>query len=71
MVPGRPQTDIGAQIERRSRAMIGICLPGGYGATTDDPFEKNFAASQASVVRTLITEIKKRATILKVSGHND
>jgi N-acetylmuramoyl-L-alanine amidase len=68
---GRAETDIGAHVEEHNRGTIGICLLGGYGASADDPFEKNFTPQQAAALRRLIGEIKARSAIRKVSGHND
>ena len=50
---------------------LGICLLGGYGASADDLFAKNFTAAQAAAAKRLIAEIKGRTAIQKVSGHND
>ena len=69
--PGRRETEIGAHVESHNRGTIGICLIGGYGASADDPFEKNFTAAQAAAAKQLIAEIKGRTAIQKVSGHND
>ena len=71
MAPGRRETDIGAHVEGHNRGTIGICLLGGYGASADDPFVKNFTAAQAAAAKRLIAEIKGRTAIRKVSGHND
>ena len=71
VAPGRSETEIGAHVEGHNRGTIGICLLGGYGAAADDPFESNFTTAQAAVARRLIEEIKGRAAIRKVSGHND
>ena len=71
VAPGRPETEIGAHVEGHNRGTIGVCLLGGYGASADDPFEKSFTAAQATTAKRLIEEIKGRATIRKVSGHND
>lgn len=71
VAPGRPETEIGAHVEGHNRGTIGICLLGGYGAEADDEFEKNFTPAQAAAARRLIHEIKGRAAIQKVSGHND
>ena len=54
-----------------NRGTIGICLLGGYGASADDPFERNFTGAQTLVVKRLIAEFKGRTAIRKVSGHND
>jgi hypothetical protein len=59
---------IGAHVEGHNRGTIGICLLGGYGASADDPFEKNFTGAQALVVKRLIAEFKGRTAIRKVLG---
>ena len=69
--PGRRETEIGAHVEGHNRGTLGICLLGGYGASTEDPFAKNFTAAQAAAAKRLIGEIKWRTAIRKVSGHND
>jgi hypothetical protein len=71
VAPGRRETVIGAHFEGHNRGTIGICLLGGYGASADDPFEKNFTSTQEATVKRRIGEIKGRTTIRKVSGHND
>ncbi len=71
VAPGRKEIEIGAHVEGHNRGTIGICLLGGYGAKADDPFEKNFTPAQAAASSRLISEIRGRATIRKVSGHND
>ena len=71
VAPGRRETEIGAHVERHNRGTIGICLLGGYGASADNLFAKNFTAAQTATVKQLIAEIKGRTAIRKVSGHND
>ena len=71
IAPGRRETEIGAHVEGHNRGTIGICLLGGYGASADDPFEKNFIAAQASAVKRLIADIKGWTVIGRGSGHND
>jgi N-acetylmuramoyl-L-alanine amidase len=71
VAPGRPESEIGAHVEGHNRGTVGICLLGGYGASADDPFEKNFTRAQMAAVKQLISEIRGRAAIRKVSGHND
>jgi hypothetical protein len=46
-------------------------LVGGYGASADDLFARNFTDAQSVSVKRLIGEIKGRTAIQKVSGHND
>ena len=71
VAPGRAETEIGAHVEGHNAGTVGICLVGGYGARADDPFGRNFTAAQKAAVLRLIGEIKERAPIRKVSGHND
>ncbi len=71
VAPGRRETEIGAHVEGHNRGTIGICLLGGYGATADDRFERNFTVAQAAATLLLIGEIDSRTAIRKVSGHND
>lgn len=71
VAPGRQETEIGAHVEGHNRGTIGICLLGGYGAKADDRFDRNFTLAQAAAVKQLIEEIKGRAAIRKISGHND
>ena len=68
---GRRETEIGAHVESHNRGTLGICLLGGFGASADDLFEKNFTQAQATAVNRLIGEIKGRTMIRIVSGHND
>ena len=68
---GRRETEIGAHVESHNRGTLGICLLGGYGASANDPFAKNFTTAQAAAAKRLIAQIKGRTVIQKVSGHND
>ena len=70
VAPGRRETEIGAHVEGHNRGTTGICLLGGYGASVDDPFEKNFTAGQALATKRLIAVIRGQTAIRKVSGHN-
>ncbi len=71
VAPGRRETEIGAHFEGHNRGTLGICLLGGFGASADDPFAKNFTQAQANATKRLIAEIKRRTAIQLVSGHND
>ncbi len=71
VAPGRRETEIGAHVENHNRGTLGICLLGGFGASADDLFEKNFTGAQAAAVKRLISEIKWRTEIERISGHND
>ena len=54
VAPGRRETEIGAHVEGHNRGTIGICMLGGYGASADDPFEKNFTGAQTATVNRAI-----------------
>jgi hypothetical protein len=71
VAPGRSESEIGAHVEGHNRGTIGICLLGGYGASADDLFEKNFTGAQATAAKRLIGGIKRRTAIGRVSGHQD
>ena len=71
VAPGRRETETGAHVEGHNRGTLGICLLGGFGASADDPFAKNFTLAQANATKRLIAEIKRRTAIQLVSGHND
>ena len=71
VAPGRRETEIGAHVEGHNRGTIGICLLGGYGAKADDLFGRNFTEAQRRALRGLIGAIRARASINRVSGHND
>ena len=71
VAPGRCETETGAHVEGHNRGTLGICLLGGFGASADDPFAKNFTLAQANATKRLIAEIKRRTAIQLVSGHND
>lgn len=63
MAPGRKETEIGAHVGGHNRGTLGVCLVGGYGASAEDTFERNFAASQAAAVKRLIGKVKGSAAI--------
>lgn len=71
VAPGRPESDIGAHVEGHNTGSIGICLIGGHGSSENDPFLKNFTPEQEMKLRELIEQIKTRANIKRVRGHNE
>lgn len=71
VAPGRPETEIGAHVAGHNTGSIGICLIGGAGSSATDPFDKNFTPEQDAALRRLIDEIKSRADIKAVRGHNE
>jgi hypothetical protein len=68
---GRAETEIGAGIEGHNRGVIHICLIGGHGSASTDPFSHNFTPEQDKSLRELIAQIRARSTITRVSGHNE
>lgn len=71
VAPGRPESDIGAHVEGHNTGSIGICLIGGHGSSENDPFTKHFTPEQDMKLRELIEQIKTRANIKRVRGHNE
>jgi len=71
VMPGRAETVIGAHVAGRNRGTIGICMLGGHGSGSNDAFEAHFTSEQNQAVRALITEIRSRTQIYKISGHNE
>jgi len=68
---GRPETRVGAHVQGYNTGSIGICLIGGHGANENDAFLDNFTPEQDAALRKLIDEIKGRADIKQVRGHNE
>lgn len=68
---GRPETVEGAHAKGHNKGSIGICLIGGHGSSENDPFEKNFTIKQMTKLLQLIDEIKSRADIAQIRGHNE
>ena len=68
---GRPENVIGAHVEGHNTGSIGICLIGGFGSNESDPFAKNFTPEQDAALRELIDDIKLRADIKRIRGHNE
>ena len=71
ILPGRPETQIGAHVVERNQGSIGICLIGGHGSTETDRFSQHFTAAQDTAARQLIQAIGMRTRIEVVSGHNE
>lgn len=68
---GRPETSVGAHVQGHNNGSIGICLIGGHGSSENDDFAKNYTPEQEAALRKLIDEIKTRADIKRVRGHNE
>jgi peptidoglycan hydrolase-like protein with peptidoglycan-binding domain len=71
VLPGRAETVIGAGVEGRNRGVLHVCLLGGHGSSSTDPFSRNFTAQQDAALRRLIAEIRKKTPISRISGHNE
>ena len=68
--PGRPENQIGAHVAGHNTGTLGVCLIGGHGSSERDQFSEHFTPAQNKALRTLIDLIETRATIKRVSGHN-
>lgn len=68
---GRDESMPGAHVANHNTGSIGICLLGGHGSNENDHFRDHYTAEQESSLRKLIGEIKTRAEITQVRGHNE
>lgn len=71
MLPGRPETEVGAHVQGHNSGTIGICLIGGFGSATTDRFSDHFTARQGITLEQQIQAISMRTPITRVSGHNE
>lgn len=71
VMPGRPETVVGAHVQGRNSGTIGICLIGGHGSSENDRFAQHFTPEQDGALRNLIEAIGRRSAITRVSGHNE
>ena len=71
VLPGRPETQIGAHVAGHNSGTIGISLFGGLTSKAHDPFMKNYTAAQADALRSMIEDIKMRTNIKTIRGHNE
>lgn len=71
LLPGRPETVIGAGAVDHNKGVIHICLVGGHGAAETDRFERHFTHAQDTALRQLIQGIGMRTRIMRISGHNE
>lgn len=71
VLPGRPETMMGAHVKEANVGTIGISLVGGHGGAATDDFDDHFTAAQRKAVLAKIEDIRTRARITKISGHND
>lgn len=68
---GRDESVVGAHVAGHNANSIGISLFGGHGSSNDDAFEDNFTPEQDAALRVLISEIRGRHDIKKVTGHHE
>lgn len=68
---GRSEEMVGAHVAGHNTGSIGICLIGGHGSSESDSFLDHYTPEQETALRKLISEIKTRAQITKVRGHNE
>lgn len=68
---GRKESMPGAHVAGHNTGSIGICLIGGHGSSENDRFGENYTPEQEQALLSLIEDIKTRATITKVRGHNE
>jgi len=71
LLPGRPETVIGAGVAGHNAGVIHICLIGGHGSAETDHFSKHFTTAQDTTARQLIQAIGMRTRIEVISGHNE
>lgn len=68
---GRDEELPGAHTAGFNTGSVGICLIGGHGSSENDHFRDHYTIEQEMALRQLIDEIKKRAEITAVRGHNE
>lgn len=68
---GRPESRVGAHVAGHNTGTIGICLLGGYGSNAGDDFHQHYTVAQEDALVRLIEDIKARAGIKRISGHNE
>lgn len=68
---GRDEGMPGAHVSGHNTGSIGICLIGGHGSSENDKFSDHYTPEQESALRRLIEEIRERAQITKIRGHNE
>lgn len=71
VAPGRPESTPGAHVAEHNTGSIGICLIGDHGSSASDEFRQHFAVAQERSLLKLIDDIKTRAAIKRISGHNE
>lgn len=70
LVVGRPLAIVGAHTQGHNTGTVGIALFGGHGSSATDQFEDNYTPAQRAALESLVTGLKEKHGIKKVSGHN-
>jgi N-acetylmuramoyl-L-alanine amidase len=71
VLPGRPETQIGAHVAGHNTGTIGISLFGGITSKPRDLFGRNFTEAQRVALVARIQDIKQRTKLLWIKGHNE
>lgn len=71
ILPGRPETRVGAGVEGHNSGVIHICLIGGHGSAESDPFARHFTPAQDAALRAKLDDIRARTPVRRISGHNE
>lgn len=69
VLPGRPETEVGAHVAGRNAGTIGVSLFGGLTSQPKDAFLRNYTPAQESALLRLLAEIGRRTAISEISGH--
>lgn len=70
ILPGRPETVVGAHVAGHNSGTLGVSLFGGQTSGPQDPFLKNYTLKQETALLRLLADIKSRTKIAWVKGHN-
>lgn len=68
---GRDEGTRGAHVANYNIGSIGICLIGGHGSSENGKFLDSYTPEQENALRRLIDDIRGRAQITKIRGHNE
>jgi N-acetyl-anhydromuramyl-L-alanine amidase AmpD len=68
---GRDEGTRGAHVANHNIGSIGICLIGGHGSSENGKFLDSYTPEQENALRRLIDDIRGRAQITKIRGHNE
>lgn len=71
VVPGRPESEVGAHVSGHNAHSIGICLVGGHGSNENDRFADHYTSLQEGALSELLDELQGRYPDAKIRGHNE